>query len=344
MPIPVSPSTKLCWRTLLAAAILSAVGLAVPERAHAERSCLGAICIDSGEEGGAVVFHAINRTQAPVSIQIAVETQNLEAYPKLPSIQLVPAGGFRKIAQYVPRSEHAGWSYRYTWSWVLGDPRAQHSDGYRYRVPFGGLEPRRVSQGNQSEFTHQGAHAYAFDFAMPIGTPILAARGGQVVMVNDGYTQQGLTPDFLSKANAVYILHDDRTVATYAHLDPGAGVREGMRVNTGDLIGWSGNTGFSTGPHLHFSVWKPGNDNRLQTLPIRFWSPTDAAGFVPTRGMWLPPSCHPGGTPCAPESIPAKLGQSGEARMDRAEDGACHCANGSVITTHLPCRMVCPKH
>jgi murein DD-endopeptidase MepM/ murein hydrolase activator NlpD len=207
-------------------------------------------------------------------------------------------------------------------------------------MPFGGTEPRMLSQGVDGAFTHKGAHRYAFDFAMPIGTPILAARSGTVIRVSDGHTRHGLTDDFLSKANSVLVMHDDRTIASYAHLDPGAGVREGMRVYTGELIGFSGNTGFTTGPHLHFEVWKPLPSGRITTLPIRFHNGT-RKGFVPGEMAWYSPTCHAEGTACEPGELGGA--ESVPAAMRKDERGACRCANGAVITTHLPCRMVCPK-
>ena len=249
-----------------------------------------------------------------------------------------------QLAQFLPRDEMQGWSYRYSWSWVLGDPGAVHDDSYAYRVPFGGLERRRVSQGNDGGFTHKGVHRHAFDFAMPIGTPILAARSGTVVLVSDGYTKNGISDDYLSKANAIYVLHEDRTVATYAHLDPGAGVRVGMKVRVGDLIGFSGNTGFSTGPHLHFAVWKPGKDNRARSLPIRFLADGHPEGQVPQTGDWIEPGCHEDGRACVEGELPAEPQFETRRAIGRADDGACHCPNGSTITTHLPCRMVCPKN
>src|SRR5690625_5722784 len=60
---------------------------------------------------------------------------------------------------------------------------------------------------------------------------------------------------FGPRANFVRILHDDGSMALYAHLDyGGVSVRDGQRVKRGQRIGRSGNTGFSTGPHLHFVV------------------------------------------------------------------------------------------
>jgi murein DD-endopeptidase MepM/ murein hydrolase activator NlpD len=56
-------------------------------------------------------------------------------------------------------------------------------------------------------------------------------------------------------SNSIRILHDDGSMAVYAHLQVGrAQVYVGMRVQAGQLIAYSGNTGFSSGPHLHFAV------------------------------------------------------------------------------------------
>ncbi len=307
----------------------------------AGEQCQGAVCVRDVFEDPAAYVEATNHTAAPVTMHLQfIQRRNLRPYPELPDTLVVPARSSRKLAQFLPIDPYMGISFRYSWAWVIGDITARHDPFVRYRMPFGGTEPRMLSQGVDGRFTHQGAHRYAFDFAMPIGTPILAARTGTVIRVSDGHTRHGLTDDFLSKANAVLVMHDDRTIASYAHLDPGAGVREGMRVRRGELIGFSGNTGFTTGPHLHFEVWKPLESGRLATLPIRFYNGA-SKGFVPGESAWYSPTCHSEGVPCKP----GELGDTHRlpAAMQKDERGACQCANGSVITTHLPCRMVCPK-
>jgi len=72
-------------------------------------------------------------------------------------------------------------------------------------------------------------------------------------------------------ANYIVILHDDGTTGEYYHLSrDGALVTAGDRVEAGDRIGLSGNTGHTTMPHLHFAVYRAGAWGRTQSLPVRF--------------------------------------------------------------------------
>ncbi len=115
-----------------------------------------------------------------------------------------------------------------------------------------------VGQGNFGVFG-LGSHVgeYAIDFVMPVDTPILAARGGRVVDVMGDCPDVNcpLDPDACC-GNYVAIRHDDRSLAIYYHLrQNGPCVAVGTKVAQGDVIGRSGNTGYSLGPHLHFAVF-----------------------------------------------------------------------------------------
>lgn len=138
-------------------------------------------------------------------------------------------------------------------------------------------------QGNCGGHTHKGVQKYAYDFAMPIGTTILAARAGtieEVVVTNaDGV---------LSATNYITIRHADGTLARYLHLTQnGASVAAGDYVAIGQAIGQSGNSGLSTTPHLHFEVDQL-TDGLLQTMPVSFsdagttTSPLAEGGSYPT--------------------------------------------------------------
>jgi len=109
---------------------------------------------------------------------------------------------------------------------------------------------------------------------MDVGTKIYAARDGVVVQTKSDSNKGGGSKEFAKYGNFVTIEHDDHTLATYYHLKQyGVVVKVGQRVSRGSFLGYSGNTGFSTGPHLHFAVFKTTADGTsVASLPIRFVS------------------------------------------------------------------------
>lgn len=141
-------------------------------------------------------------------------------------------------------------------SFGIGEP-PETCDGFGnweqspYVLPYAIGESYRVNQGNCSGFGHSGFWKYGYDFDMPIGTVITAARDGVVVHAQDGATDGDRT-----RTNLITIEHDDGSIALYSHLTlNGVHVTVGQAVLAGDVIGQSGDTG-NTGdfPHLHFSL------------------------------------------------------------------------------------------
>ncbi|MBE8303922.1 M23 family metallopeptidase, partial [Leptospira borgpetersenii] len=82
----------------------------------------------------------------------------------------------------------------------------------------------------------------------------------------------GIHPSFKDKANFIQILHKDGSIAEYAHLKyKSVFVQIGQIIQTGDKIALSGNTGFSSAPHLHFHVLRPSIDfQTLESFPTSF--------------------------------------------------------------------------
>jgi murein DD-endopeptidase MepM/ murein hydrolase activator NlpD len=128
-----------------------------------------------------------------------------------------------------------------------------------------------VTQGYNGKYSHTGSNQYATDWQMPEGTPVYAARGGIVAKLKDDSDQGGPSMKFDRYNNYVLIRHDDGTLGHYCHLKKGGVcVKVGQIVRTGDLLAHSGNTGFSTGAHLHFCVFKTLNGHERKSLPVQF--------------------------------------------------------------------------
>jgi len=141
-----------------------------------------------------------------------------------------------------------------------------------YILPFLPGEKHKVIQGNCAEpknpWTHFGILRYAYDFAMPIGTPIVAARNGTVLFVRDEFTDNDHGKN---QGNAIVLLQEDGTFALYAHIThKGSKVKVGQIVKQGDIIALSGNSGESPIPHLHFQVNACGDFSKCESLPISF--------------------------------------------------------------------------
>jgi murein DD-endopeptidase MepM/ murein hydrolase activator NlpD len=155
-------------------------------------------------------------------------------------------------------------------------PSACAATAFRVLLPFEARDTAFVSQGNNGRFTHQGASRFAFDFNVPIGTAIVAAAAGVVLQTQDMFDRSNdMDPD---QYNFVLLDHGNGLLTEYGHLRyHGTRVRPTQRVAQGELIGYSGDTGMSTGPHLHFAVV----DASLQSQPACF---LDVESGVPRAG------------------------------------------------------------
>jgi murein DD-endopeptidase MepM/ murein hydrolase activator NlpD len=124
-----------------------------------------------------------------------------------------------------------------------------------YRLPFACGARATVTQGTNTAFTHRGPQAWAYDFGLGRGTPVMAMAAGVVLHASSAVTAgapcwNGGGSECASAVNYVVLAHDDGTSTLYLHLDA-AEVAAGDRVAGGQRIGRSGNTGWSGGAHMH---------------------------------------------------------------------------------------------
>ena len=213
-----------------------------------------------------------NDLYAPVQIELKlVDVANAIGAPDQPINWVLPPRSQIRLATLAPRDASQPLRYTPKLRYALGDPRLQPSRQH-YPLPWRG-GPFRLTQGANGKYSHFTPKGrYALDIAMPEGTPIVAARGGVVVKTENAQSGRGNNPS----GNYVRILHDDGTMGVYLHLMKGSvQVQEGRRVQAGSLLARSGNTGNSTGPHLHFVVQR-NVGLALESIPFTFAQPVDS--------------------------------------------------------------------
>jgi murein DD-endopeptidase MepM/ murein hydrolase activator NlpD len=170
----------------------------------------------------------------------------------------------------------------------LGRVDADHDDEYLYRLPYGDDVSFPIIQAYGAKLSHRGAERFTLDFGMPVGTPVHAAREGVVVLVEDSHDFGCAREECAPLANFVVVLHPDGTTGEYFHLERGsAEVRVGDRVARGRRLARSGDTGFSTAPHLHFGVYRTGRDRTTESLAVRFKTRGGAVGTPRSGAHYL---------------------------------------------------------
>lgn len=234
---------------------------------------------------------AVNDGPAPITVYVTVSGENYASDRSWPATVVVPAHTTLPLGRvFVADHAAGGYNFLFRYSHHFGKVDALHDAAAVYRLPFQEGESFAVTQAHGGKLTSHNnrENLYAVDFAMPRGTPVVAARGGVVIDATLRYEEGGYDIRYLDQANTVAIVHDDGTVAEYAHLSGGPGVvKLGQRVAAGELIGHSGNTGYTSGPHLHFIVSRPtvteGKVAR-ESVPIVFYANEPAVRFSAQAG------------------------------------------------------------
>jgi murein DD-endopeptidase MepM/ murein hydrolase activator NlpD len=217
-------------------------------------------------------------------------------------------GGRILSGEYVPAGGDPLTAFYHAWG-PGGESHGYYDAGGRSLRKFflkSPLNYRRIS----SHFTHRRLHPITrtyrphlgVDYAAPTGTPVVALGSGRVVKVGwiKGY------------GNTVQIRHNETYLTQYAHLSRFArGLKAGSRVQQGELVGYVGQTGHATGPHLDFRVQENGkwvNPLGLASGPAEPLPATEADAFraAAARALEVMGSLRAGASvPAPPPAAPA---------------------------------------
>ena len=229
------------------------------------------ICVDAIDQGDTIELHARNLRDYPITYTLRVRTENLLSNsPKTVTRTLAPRQS-EQVMTLTSSDDDSDGDYRLSYDWTIGDKDAVHDDDHLYALPYSSGLSYRVLQGYGSRFSHTGLEEFAIDFDMSVGTAVHAARAGVVARVEESHAK-GCWEDGCGKfANFIVVLHNDGTTGEYFHLqENGALVSAGDRVAQGQKIAYSGNTGHTTMPHLHFAVYRAIEWGNTQSIPVRF--------------------------------------------------------------------------
>ncbi len=227
--------------------------------------------VTARKEGEVTHFYVENNEYCEITMTFEPAIVHLTSDKQLPYTATFPPHQTTKAFTLTPSEPGAKWEYSYTNYYKLGSNLARHDDAYVYQLPYAPGDKFRVTQGYNGKFSHTGSNQYATDWKMPEGTPVYAARGGVVAKLKDDSDKGGSSMKYDPYNNYVLIRHDDGTLGHYCHLQKGGVyVKAGQIVQTGELIAHSGNTGFSSGAHLHFCVFKTLNGHERVSIPVQF--------------------------------------------------------------------------
>ncbi|MDR3213143.1 MAG: M23 family metallopeptidase [Azoarcus sp.] len=239
-----------------------------------------------------VRLSVVNDGPATMTVFFRLDGDNAQTDRDTPLTVVVAPHSSRDLVQVSPRRRLDRFRFDYSHSSIAGDAFAPPDKNHHYRLPFQkGVKARIGQEPGGVLITHNGPHnRHAVDFGVPEGTLVTAARAGTVIEVKDGFTEGRFDPALDDRANRVVVIHADRSVGHYLHLAPRRVlVRPGQQVRVGEALAYSGNTGYSSGPHLHFDVRRavaePGTVMH-QSVPVDFY---DAAGkkIVLKAGEWI---------------------------------------------------------
>jgi len=218
---------------------------------------------------GQYEYYALNTQPCPYQIEVGFEVlQNLEASVELPYFKVIYPDAEPQLLFGLNPIKKSATRFSSQYSLAKGDPEADVQLDHAYWLPYKAGQRAKLLQGYNGTYSHQGS--YSLDFDLAEGSEVYSSRAGVVLEVKTNSNEGGPDPSFKAQGNYITIFHEDGSFADYYHLQvEGAMVNPGDSIAAGQLIGYSGDTGWADGPHLHFQVYKATRMG-IETLPIMF--------------------------------------------------------------------------
>jgi len=296
LTLPLIPSAR-AWRVPATKNLLFVLALLVWPFANAQEfeASEYPFKIERIRSSRNIRFVAVNSGPATLSVFFGIDGNDFNSDKKLPLTLVIGPNSTLDIVRITPAKHLKPIDISYRYSLHPGNVFMLPDRHARYRLPFAKNTPFLVVQEPGGTLTthNDNHHRYAIDLAVPEGTLVTAAREGIVIGARDTCTEGRPDPSLSDKSNFVAIMHTDRSIAYYLHLAPRRVlVKPGQQVRAGAAIAYSGNTGYTHGPHLHFDVRRAivtkKGEVTYRSVPVDFY-PRSKAGkkIVLRQGMQL---------------------------------------------------------
>lgn len=256
---------------------------------HAEDDCSAEpLCVTVAKNGSEITVSIENTSTQDASAEFEWQLENVEHRQANTSRYVIRAGESKTVSILDVIDVYKTSKYAYSYKWVYGNSDAKHDDSTLYLLPYKAGTQQYVSQSCNGRMSHsRGNSQNAIDFGMRKGTEVYAARAGTVVDLHEVSVSGGTSELHLDDANYVKLQHSDGTIASYVHLRTmGVKVNIGDAIKAGQFIGYSGDTGYSSGPHLHFQVLQTNAVEDSATVAVK-WKTTRGVLTCPRRGLAL---------------------------------------------------------